>query len=52
MAISLWTQVHGIAVLRLAYLSAIPGVDDKAILIVGATIAEWRATPPKDRPAR
>jgi AcrR family transcriptional regulator len=52
MAIALWTQVHGIAVLRLAYLSAIPGVDDKAALIVGATIAAWRATPPKDGPAR
>ena len=43
MALALWTQIHGIAVLRLDYLSQTPDFDERARRIVRATIQPWFA---------
>ena len=42
MAIALWTQMHGIAVLRQAYLSQAPDFEEKARRMIEVAIAAWR----------
>lgn len=41
LALSVWTQVHGIAVLRARYLADTFGFDDKARQIVAASVDAW-----------
>lgn len=41
MALSIWTQVHGIAVLRTRYLADTQGFDEKARQLVAASINAW-----------
>jgi AcrR family transcriptional regulator len=41
LALGLWTQVHGIAVLRARYLADTVGFDEKARQIVAACIDAW-----------
>lgn len=45
MALSLWTQVHGIATLRTRYLAETHGFDEKARRIVTATVGAWSHRP-------
>jgi AcrR family transcriptional regulator len=49
MAVSLWTQLHGIAVLRAGYLSQLPDLEEKAARIVSGTIAGWLPLIPSRR---
>jgi AcrR family transcriptional regulator len=49
-AIALWTEVHGMAVLRQAYLAKTAGFDDRARQILAATIGAWLPpAPPRSR---
>jgi AcrR family transcriptional regulator len=41
MALSLWTQVHGMAVLRTRYLASTVGFEQTARRIISATIEAW-----------
>lgn len=44
MTLSLWTQVHGLAVLRVRYLGRNSAFHEKSVKIVAATIGAWLRT--------
>ena len=41
-AVSLWSQVHGMAVLRVAYFAELEGFEEKARQLITASIESWR----------